>query len=152
MLYRQLFGLPTWRARGSFSELERMRQQMDRLMETLAPETFAARPAGVFPLINLTEDRDNYHLRAELPGVKAEDLDIQVLRKTISLTGKRTFTEEGQEVRYHRREREAGTFSRMIGLPGDIDPEKVSATLKNGILTVTVAKAEAAKPRQITVA
>jgi HSP20 family protein len=129
-----------------------MRQQMDRLMETLAPETFAARPAGVFPLINLTVDRDNYHLRAELPGVKAEDLDIQVLRKTISLTGKRTFTEEGQEVRYHRREREAGTFSRKIGLPGDIDPEKVSATLKNGILTVTVAKAEAAKPRQITVA
>jgi HSP20 family protein len=108
--------------------------------------------AGVFPLINLTEDRDNYYLRAELPGVKAKELDIQVLRKTISLTGKRTFTEEGQEVRYHRREREAGTFSRIIGLPGDIDPEKVTASLKNGILSVKVAKAEAAKPRQITVA
>lgn len=152
MLYRQVFGLPSWRARGPFSELERMRQQMDRLMETLAPGSFVARPAGVFPLINLTEDRDNYYLRAELPGVKAEDLDIQVLRKTISLTGKRTFSEEGQEVRYHRREREAGTFSRVIGLPGDIDPEKVTASLKNGILTVKVAKAEAAKPRQITVA
>lgn len=152
MLYRQMFGLPSWRARGPFSELERMRQQMDRLMETLAPGSFVARSAGVFPLINLTEDRDSYYLRAELPGVKAEDLEIQVLRKTISLTGKRTFPEEGQEVRYHRREREAGTFSRVIGLPGDIDPEKVTASLKNGILTVKVAKAEAAKPRQITVA
>ncbi|MGD8542396.1 MAG: Hsp20/alpha crystallin family protein [Desulfobacteraceae bacterium] len=121
-------------------------------METLAPGSFVARPAGVFPLVNLTEDRDSYFLRAELPGVKAEDLDIQVLRKTISLTGKRTFSEEGQEVRYHRREREAGTFSRIIGLSGDIDPEKVTASLKNGILTVKVAKAEAAKPRQITVA
>jgi HSP20 family protein len=152
MLYRQMFGLPTWRARGPFTELERMRQQMDRLMETLSPDTFSARPAGVFPLINLTEDRESYHLRAELPGVKADDLEIQVLRNTISLSGKRTFTEEGQEVRYHRREREAGTFSRMIGLPGEIDPEKVNASLKNGILTVVVAKAEAAKPRQITVA
>lgn len=152
MLYRQMFGLPTWRARGPFTELERMRQQMDRLMETLSPDTSSARPAGVFPLINLTEDRDGYHLRAELPGVKADDLEIQVLRKTISLSGKRTFSEEGQEVRYHRREREAGTFSRMIGLPDEIDPEKVKASLKNGILTVVVAKAEAAKPRQITVA
>ena len=152
MLYRQMFGLPTWRAKGPFSELERMRQQMDRLMGTLAPDTFIARPAGVFPPVNLTEDRESYHLRAELPGVKAEDLDIQVLQKTISLTGKRTFSEEGQEVRYHRREREAGTFSRMIGLPGEIDPEKTTASLKDGILTVKVAKAEAAKPRQIAVA
>jgi HSP20 family protein len=59
--------------------------------------------------------------------------------------------EEGKEVRYHRREREAGTFSRVIGLPGEIDPEKVNASLKNGILTVVVSKAEAVKPRQITV-
>lgn len=151
MLYRQLFGLPTWRPRSPFSELERMRQQMDRLMDALSPDTFAARPAGVYPLINLTEDRENYYLRAELPGVKADDLDIQVVRRKVSISGKRTFSEENKEVRYHRREREAGTFSRVIGLPGDIDPEKVNASLKNGILTVVVSKAEAAKPRQITV-
>ena len=58
---------------------------------------------------------------------------------------------EEADARYHRREREAGNFSRMIGLPGDINADKVDARLENGILTVVVSKAEAAKPKQITV-
>jgi HSP20 family protein len=150
MLYRRLFNLPTWRLRSPVDEWAQMRRQMDRLFEDARAPYQPAR-AGVFPLINLTEDGNNYYVRAELPGVKAGELDIQATANNIAITGERKIASEDQGARYHRREREAGKFSRMIGLPGEINPEKVEAKLENGILTVMVAKAEAAKPKQITV-
>jgi HSP20 family protein len=109
------------------------------------------RAARVFPAINLTEDADNYYVRAELPGIKADALDIQTVGRNLTLSGERTIASEGEHVRYHRREREAGKFSRIIGLPGDINTDKVDAKLVNGLLTVTIAKADAAKPKQITI-
>jgi HSP20 family protein len=150
MIYRRLLGFPTWRFRSPFEELERMRRQMDLLLEDVrAP--FQRGHAGVFPLINLTEDKNNYYIRAELPGVKADELDIQAVGNNLAISGERKIEAEEEGAKYHRREREAGKFSRLIGLPGDIDPNKVEAKLENGILTVVVAKAEAAKPKQITV-
>ncbi len=71
--------------------------------------------------------------------------------KNISISGARKIAPEEEGTKYHRKEREAGKFSRAIGLPGDIDPNKVEAKLADGILTVVVSKAEAAKPKQITV-
>ena len=70
---------------------------------------------------------------------------------SVSISGERKIAEEGNGVKYHRREREGGTFSRVMSLPGDIDAEKVEADLVNGVLTVKIAKAEAAKPKQISV-
>jgi HSP20 family protein len=151
MIYRSMFGLPTWRVRSPYDELDRMRQQMDRLSEAFTGNRWDRLSAGVFPLVNLTEDPESYYLRAELPGVKGEDLDIQVTANSISIAGERKIAAEGDGVKYHRREREGGTFSRMMSLPGDIDAEKVEADLVNGVLTVKIAKAEAAKPKQITV-
>ena len=151
MIYRPMLSFPTWRFRSSFDDLERMRQQMDRLMESFPGQRSQERSAGVFPLVNLTEDRNHFYLRAELPGVKSEDLEIQAERNAISLAGARKVDAEGGDVKYHRREREAGTFSRVIGLPGEIDPDKVAANLANGILTITIPKAEVAKPKQINV-
>ena len=107
--------------------------------------------AGVFPLTNVTEDTENYYVRAELPGIKSGELDIQVTSEGISISGERKIAEEGNNVRYHRREREAGKFSRLINLPGKVDINKVEAFMENGILKVTIPKSEAAKPRQITV-
>lgn len=151
MMYHRVFGMPSWRPRGAFAELERMRQQMDRLWEGVTGERFQSRTAGVFPPINFSEDRDNYYLRAELPGVKSEDLDLQVETNTLSLSGERKTAETGNSVKYHRREREGGKFARMINLPGEIDPDKVTASLKHGLLKIVVPKAEAVKPRQIAV-
>jgi HSP20 family protein len=116
-----------------------------------APSPYQPASAGVFPLIDLTEDKDKYYIRAELPGVKGNELDIQIKENTLAISGERKIAAEEEGARYHRREREAGTFSRMIGLPGDVNPDDVAAKLENGILTVEVAKAEAAKPKQITV-
>ena len=151
MFYRRLFDFPTRGLRGPFSELDRLRSQMEKWHGALTEGALPMPAAGVFPLTNVTEDKDNYYIRAELPGINSDDLDIQVTAKGISISGERKIPVEGNNVTYHRREREAGKFSRSINLPEDIDAGKVDASLKNGILTVTIPKAEVAKPRQIAV-
>ena len=148
MIYRRFFNVPTMRVRSPWDELHRMRQQLDQMFD-VAPGQRAS--AGVFPLINLTEDKDNFYVRAELPGVKGDELDIQVTGKNLAISGERKIAAEEESAKYHRREREAGTFSRMIGLPGEIDSDKVEAKLENGILSIVVSKAEIAKPKQISV-
>ena len=148
MIYRRFFNVPTWRLRTPWEELHRVRQQLDQMFDADAGERTSA---GVFPLINLTEDKDNYYVRAELPGVKGEELDIQVTGKNLAVSGERKIAAEKEGARYHRREREAGTFSRMIGLPGEVDTDRVEAKLNNGILNIVVPKAEVAKPKQISV-
>jgi HSP20 family protein len=150
MIYRRFLNVPTWRFRSPLDELHRMRQQLEQMFgDSETPHQRVS--AGVFPLINLTEDKDNYFVRAELPGVKGDELDIQVTANNLAISGERKIAAEEEGARYHRKEREEGSFSRMIGLPGDINPDKVDAKLQNGILTVVVSKAEAAKPKQITV-
>lgn len=151
MVISRDFFFPGWTRGTLFDELGRMQQQMTRLTEALQPRSFGYPSAGVFPAINLTEDKEGYYVRAELPGVKSDALDIQVAGRNLSVSGERVIDTEGDGVRYHRREREGGKFSRIIGLPTDIDAEKVSARMENGILTIHVPKAEAAKPKQISV-
>jgi HSP20 family protein len=101
--------------------------------------------------MNVTEDKDSYYVRAELPGIKAEDLDISVTEDSLSVSGERKLPAEDEKATYHRREREAGNFSRLVTLPGPIDTAKVEARCADGILTVVLPKAESAKPKQITV-
>jgi HSP20 family protein len=124
---------------------------MDGLLEGFRGHTLGDRSAGVFPLINITENQDAYTLRAELPGIKAEDLDITVTGNSISISGERKIPDEDLEAKYHRRERDAGKFSRVLSLAGQIDPSKVEANTENGVLTIVLPKAEAAKPQQIAV-
>jgi HSP20 family protein len=145
------FGWPTtWRERG-FDDLESIRRQMDRLFEGLAGWPSRELTAGVFPLTNVTEDKDNYYVRSELPGMAADELDISMTGDALSISGERKIPAEEADAKYHRREREAGRFSRVISLPGHIDTEKAEASCTDGVLTVVVPKAEAAKPRQISV-
>ncbi|MBC8431277.1 MAG: Hsp20/alpha crystallin family protein [Desulfobacterales bacterium] len=151
MIYRRLFNIPTWRFRRPSDELDRLRRQMSELYGALSGDAISMPAAGVFPLTNVTEDSGNYYVRAELPGMKSDELNIQVTSDGISISGERKIPEEGNGVKYHRREREAGKFSRSINLPGEIDVNAVEASLNNGILTITIQKAEVAKPRQITV-
>lgn len=153
MLPRSVFNLSRAGSVSPFSEMERMRRQMDVLSSILfrGAERGREASAGLFPLINLTEDKENYFIRAELPGMMAEDLDIQVVERRLALSGERKILSEGEDVRYHRRERDAGKFSRMIDLPGEINSERIEAKMVNGLLTVVIPKAEAAKPRQITI-
>jgi HSP20 family protein len=151
MLLRRVTGFPEWERGSAFDELERLRGQMNSLFEGLSGRSFTVPTAGVFPLMNLTEDGDNFYIRAELPGIKADDLDISVTGDSLSIGGERKLAAGEETKRYHRREREGGKFNRIINLPKQIDTEKVKANTTNGILTIVLPKAEAAKPRQISV-
>lgn len=151
MIYKSTFGFPAWNFRRAFEEFDRMRRQMDRFAGGTQPERGGYQKPGVFPALNLTEDVHNYYVRAELPGMEAGELDIQATGKNLSISGERKIVSEAEGTRYHRREREAGKFSRVLSMPGDIDAVKIEAKLSNGILTITVPKAEESKPRRITI-
>jgi len=152
MIYKSAFGFPAWNFRRAFEEFDRMRRQMDRFASGLEPgsgENY--QKTGVFPALNLTEDGHNYYIRAELPGMVSEDLDIQVTGKNLSISGVRKILPEAEGARYHRREREAGKFARVFTLPGVVMAEKINADFSNGVLTVSIPKAEESKPRKILI-
>lgn len=151
MILRRISNWPRWDWRDPFEELERVRRQMDRLFEGLTGRFLREPGAGVFPLINVTEGSDKYYVRAELPAVKADDLDISVTGSSLSIAGERKIAIEDETANYHRREREAGKFSRMINLPGQVNTSKVEARCVDGVLTVVLPKSEAAKPKQIDI-
>jgi len=151
MIIRRFTDWPTWDWRNPFDELERMRRELDRLSGDFSGSVFRLPTAGVFPLVNVTEDHNTYYVRAELPGVKTDELNISVTGETLTLSGERKLPEESEKASYHRREREAGSFSRVISLPTRLEVDKVKAHAEDGVLTVVLPKAESAKPRQIAV-
>ena len=151
MLWRQSSNWPVSGWTRPFEELDRLRRQMDLLSGGLSRGLWGEPAAGVFPMMNITEDEKNYYVRAELPGIKADELEMSVTGDTLSVSGERKLPAEDEKAQYHRKEREAGRFSRIVTLPGQLNTGKVEARCTDGVLTVTLPKAEAAKPKQITV-
>jgi HSP20 family protein len=143
-------GLFGWH-RDPFGEMDRLRREMDSIYSAFAEGRGIAPAAGVFPALNMSEDDHNLYVRAELPGVAPENIDITTKQNNLIIKGERKIATEGEKVSYHRKERDAGNFRRIISLPTRVDSEKVTASCKNGVLTVTLPKAEEAKPRQISV-
>jgi HSP20 family protein len=132
-------------------ELDSLQRRMDRLFQNAYGSEPSPWRVGVYPLVNISEDRDHLYVRAELPGVKGEDLEITLQDNNLILRGERKIPTEAKQVNYHRRERESGFFRRVLALPGRIHAAKVAATFKDGILTIKLAKPEEIKPRQIKV-
>lgn len=152
MITRRIHNFPAMGWQNPFEEMERMSRQLDLLTNAMFGSAgLPFSPSGVFPAVNITEDVDKYYVRAELPGLKADEINLQVRGKNLSISGERKIQSEGKNATYHRREREEGSFSRIIVLPGDINADSVEANMVNGILTVAIDKSEAAKPKQITV-
>jgi HSP20 family protein len=111
-----------------------------------------ATPAVVwYPLVDILESKDSYLIRAELPGMKQEDFNLEVNDGTLTLSGERKVEEPAEGVEVHRSERLAGKFSRSFHLPQTVAQDGIKATYRDGILEVRVPKAEEAKPRKITV-
>ncbi len=135
---------------GEVSEFDRLRHEVDRLFNLFSPgtEPFFSR---VYPALNLTEDHDNFYVRAELPGVKPEDLDISAVEGRLVIRGERKLGVENPNANYHRRERESGFFRRTMALPSRVASDKVEAAMKKGVLTIVLPKSEEAKPRKISV-
>lgn len=150
MLVRQVWpSRPTFDT--SFSDFDSLRRDMLRLLDSVAGATSSDVGAGVFPPLNITQDDDNFYVRAEIPGIKPSELTITSVRNRVSLAGKREIQGEHERVSYHRKERAEGSFNRTVTLPTEVNAERVDATYADGILTLTLPKAEETKPRQITV-
>jgi HSP20 family protein len=144
MATQDMFG---WGRMDPFEDMRRLQDEMNRLFSS----SFAGRrrpPAG-FPLVNAYANEDGIALTAELPGVKAEDLDISVFRETLTLRGKRQAPEEAKA--YHRRERLQGEFVRTINLPFQVDPERVEANMQDGLLRLSLHRPEQDKPKRIKI-
>jgi HSP20 family protein len=149
MIVRQLnpWGLGWNTPPNTFAQ---MRRDMDTLMERLTGVTADGSAAGVFPPMNVSEDLDHYYVRALMPGIDAAQLNVSVVHQTVAVSGTRQSpAEEGAS--YHRKEREDGAFSRSVTLPAAFDGARVNAKYVDGVLTLTLPKPEAAKPRRVTV-
>lgn len=110
----------------------------------------AAPRGGQFPLVNVMESAEGYSVEAELPGIQMENLEVVVKNNELLIRGERLPSREAN-VTYHRRERGLGKFERRVRLPVDVDSEQVSATLRDGVLVITLPKAAEARPKKITV-
>ena len=150
MLVRRVWpSRPTFES--SFSDFDQIRREMLRLLDASTGDGAPDQGAGVFPPMNITQDDDNFYLRAKIPSIKPAELSISALRNRVSISGKREIPREHDRVSYHRKERPEGGFNRAVTLPTEVDAERVDARYTDGILTLTLPKAEQAKPRQIAV-
>jgi HSP20 family protein len=134
-----------------FNELDNMRRQMTTLLNGNSEAAEASAVEMWAPVVDIFEDDHAYIFKAELPEVKKEDVSVQLENGILCIAGERKAEKEQKIRRVHRIERAHGAFSRRFELPADIDGANVEASFKEGVLTVTVAKAAHAKPRKIEV-
>jgi HSP20 family protein len=136
--------------RFPFDSLSQLQAELDRFFGKPLVN-FGLSGASVYPLVNVFTDANGMVVRAEVPGIPADRLSVQVESGQLTISGERPAptVEGGGSV--HRRERQFGRFSRTLQLPPDVDPEQVTAECRNGVLTVRLGKHAAAKPRQISV-
>lgn len=136
-----------------FGQLTNLRDEIDRLFE--APMAELARTSqllsGWTPALDVSEDKDNVYVRVELPGMRKEDIDLSLHNGSLSISGERKSEEQFKDAEVYRAERFFGRFQRTVTLPTPVAADKVKAQYKDGILNVTLPKAEEAKPKHIDV-
>lgn len=137
-----------------FWHLTTLRDEIDRLFESpLAELTRGTQQflGGWLPAVDLFDDKENVVVRVELPGMKKEDIEISLHEGVLTIGGERKEEHKTKEAEMYRSERFLGRFQRTITLPSPVKADKVAATYKDGMLTVTLPKTEEAKPKQIEV-
>ncbi len=132
--------------REPFAQLQR---ELDHMLERAFPSLGSW--TGVFPPVNVFDAGEAYVIRAELPGVARDKLEIEIEDDTVTLRGERRFDEPGREVAYHRRERDQGRFRRVVRVPGRIAGDEAKAEYQDGVLTIRLPKAKEVRPRRIEI-
>jgi HSP20 family protein len=145
--------LTRWEPFGNmWKEMNRLQREMNRVFDSygLGGNGIFA-PAATFPALNIWHDEKAVYAEAELPGLDLKDLEIYVTGgNQLTIKGERK-QPQFDKAAWHRQERGFGTFTRVVNLPVNVNADQVTAQLANGILTITMPKSEAAKPRKITV-
>ncbi len=139
-----------------FRDLMTIQERMNRLFDQTLSKTRTEDEEGLTastwsPAVDIYETADSIVLKAELPGLSRENIDIQVRDNTLTLKGERRFEREVKDENYLRIERSYGAFQRGFSLPAVIQQDKIKATFKDGVLEVNLPKAEEAKPKQVKI-
>ena len=143
--------------RTPFEDVVALQKSLNSIFSEFAGSSIASEPsegsatAGFVPAVDVYEDAQKVVLKLEVPGVKAEDLDIKLENQRLTIKGERKFEEQEKAENYHRIERRFGSFVRSFTLPQTVDTEAVSAAYDAGVLTVTLAKKAEAQPKQVKV-
>lgn len=133
-----------------FAEMESLRHQMERVFDELAGINNQS-STGWTPAIEIQDREDSLVLRAEIPGVEAKDLDIQVAREAVAISGEHRYENKAQEQGFFRTELRYGSFQRTIPLPVAVENNQVQAEFKDGILKLTLPKAQEAKHKVVKI-
>jgi len=133
--------------------LTNLREELDRLFEAPMAELARVNPllTSWGPAVDMHEDKDNVYVNVELPGMKKEEIDLQLHDRTLSISGERRNEAKHEDAELYRSERFFGRFQRTVNLPAPVNTTKVKAQYRDGILSVTLPKTEEAKPKQIDV-
>ncbi|HJX69893.1 MAG TPA: Hsp20/alpha crystallin family protein [Dehalococcoidia bacterium] len=149
--WRPGWGIIPWRP---FREMEEMTRHFEDIFgRPLLPTTWKRLPTemGWAPAIEIFEKEDKYVVKAELPGMKEEDIDVSVVGDTLTIKGERKAETEVKEENYYCCERSYGSFSRSIALPSTVDAKKITASYEEGVLEVSLPKAAEVKPAKVKV-
>jgi len=135
-----------------FAEFRRLEEELDELFGTSTPWNGSIRslPPGTFPAVNVGTTGDSVTVYVFAPGINPKQLDISLQQNVLSVSGKREVPVDKNGT-YYRQERFGGEFRRVIALPEDVDPDKVEASYRDGIVQITVQRRESTKPRQIEI-
>ena len=138
-----------------FQEMEALHSRLSNLLGTAAVRSGDSREVSAVanwaPLVDITEDEKEYHIKAELPEVSKDAVKVTVENGVLTISGDRKFVREEKGKKYHRVERTYGTFARSFSVPDDADENQVTADFKDGVLNVKLVKSEKAKPKSIEV-
>jgi len=129
--------------------MDQLQREMNHLFDATSRGRMVTAPS--YPAINIWTNEDGQFISAEIAGVHPDDIDIDVTGDALSISGERKPDEVAKDAHYHRHERSYGSFSRTIQLPFMVDTNKVEANLQNGILMISLPRAEADKPKKITI-
>lgn len=132
-------------------EMMSLREAMDRLFDDAFTRPISVSGVSGMPAIDLYQTNDDVVVKATLPGLKAEDVDITITGETLTLRGEFKHEDEQKETNYHLREQRYGSFERSILLPTDVKADKAKADFEDGILTIKMPIAEEVKPKSITI-
>ena len=135
-------------------ELDRLRREMDRIFDRLSdwrPSFLRGDEGQWLPVIDLSETAKEVIVRAELPGMELDDIDVSLSGNTLKIQGERKQETEEEGENFHKVERSYGAFLRTIQLPSEVDPDKVKATYKKGVLTIRMPKTKAETMKKIQI-
>jgi HSP20 family protein len=132
-----------------WQEMDQLQREMNRLFNASSKGRVFTAPS--YPAINIWTNDEGQLISAEMPGVNPEDIDINVTGDAVSISGERKPEKVIKDAHYHRHERSYGTFSRTVQLPFMVDTNKVEASFKNGVLMISLPRAEADKTKKITI-